>query len=883
MKRTFAIILTLALFLGTCLPVLALSEEQKENDVSFLKLVVPENWEMEIGDSRTVEAVMNGTENRVLTWSVNPQEIAEVDMWGRVTALKEGTAVVTAQNKDGLTDSVELSVVKESTKMKTEIKKVDFTNEAVAEGTNLQKLVTRYDLDSKDVPSEVKDTKKYAEAQKAVTADGAVWEITQYGVLRTDENADNERNIKQRFMGDRYFYSNDTADGKVLAVFADGKNGIWTVMAEGYTHIEMVEMNGTDKAVLMSDTTQEIVARRNMVANAFLIDGEWVPFETDNDGLWTSMYGAGELMRYAVLKNDKSATAEEIAKAKEIATLSVEAVLMLTYISMREGTVEAYNRAQRNGTVTDYDLGKYYTNEAMLVGGDYSQNIPAESPAKAFNDMYSSYMRIGKRSYMQDYEENLKLFNKEGWSDPSVTEGDYAQRTRLLEGFWARTYSFKSEKNDKTGDYSGNIYWSHNGDGTATGVSTKKNKDGSDFLLHSENMRGVEVNATGSVPERLWNDLIGADYDITDITYKGDTSSDEIIGHLFLYKLAYDILGPEDPELKALLAETMEKFAQHIVDNSYCLVDGTGQPTTWGKFSRTSLHNGQTLGGSPLNALVILTAFKVAAYITGNQKWEDEYRMAALDESYQYAEIMTQEGERYNMCILEYANSVSPVLGFILRPLVGTETLKTLYRMILNYSDEEMAMLGFYTLFQLEDDEELLTYYRSAIDDWWYSMSFSENALWYYIYQLAYPNEVKTDYYGNNLVDTAAWVLERHPIDTRRYGASNPMRDDVCELDLEEVGIDGTRILSFDLQGYTPLFWNSNSNVLKMIGIVLGLGKFDWKVAPADERSMHKYNGSTYNLDGNYNPNEMEGSTTYTLPYWLGRYHNMLEVAEAVS
>ena len=33
---------------------------------------------------------------------------------------------------------------------------------------------------------------------------------------------------------------------------------------------------------------------------------------------------------------------------------------------------------------------------------------------------------------------------------------------------------------------------------------------------------------------------------------------------------------------------------------------------------------------------------------------------------------------------------------------------------LLNKAYEEMAMLGFYTLFQLEDDEELLKYYNNT-------------------------------------------------------------------------------------------------------------------------------------------------------------------------
>lgn len=870
MKKMLALLLSVVMIFTMVVP--AGATFFKKEETAMLRLIVPDNWEMTIGDSRTVDLASKGTTNYV-TWSADPKDVASVDAFGRVTALKEGEAVITAQNADGYTDSVTLTVVKSATKVQQSISKVDYSLSAVTENDVLQKIVTRYAIGDKNVPASVCDKDSYASAQSAVTKDGAKWEITSYGVLRTDKNASNERDVEQRFMGERYFYSDDTTDGKVLAIFADGENGIWTVMAEGYSHIEMVELNGTDKAAQMSDATQEYVSRRGMVSNSFLIDGEWVPEESDNDGLWTAMYGAGELMRYAVLKDDPTATAEEIAAAKKTAYLSTEAVLLLTYISMREGTVESYVRAQRNGSVSDLQTGKYYTSEALIKGGDYSQNIPFESPATCFDNMQAKYMRFGIQSYVQD-KDNLSLNDTSSWSNPALEENsstEYAKRTRLLEGFWARTYSFKDENDD----FSGYAYWTHNGDGTATGISTKTNSDGSDFLLHGENYRGLKVDASGEVPQRLWDDLIGAGYDVEDIFYKGDTSSDEIIGHLFIYKLAYDILAPEDAELKALLENTMAKFAQHLVDNSYCLVDGSGQPTTWGKFSRTYFHNGQVLGGAPLNALVLLCAFKVAAYITGDQKWEDEYKMAALDEQYQYADIMTQELERYTMSILEYANDVSEILGLILRPLVNTELFKTIYRMILNYSDEEMAMLGFYLLFQLEDDETLLTYYRDAIDDWWYSMSYSENPLWYYVYQLAYPNEEKKDAYGNSLVEVAAWQLSRHPIDLRRYGASNRNRDDVAEFNLDDVGIGGTHALSFDLNGYVPLFWSSDNKVLKIIGMVFSLGKLDYKVAPADERELHKFNGSSYSLEGNQ-PDKMEGSTTYTLPYWMGRYHGML-------
>lgn len=871
MKKIIALTLSLIMVFSLCMPAGATFWR---DDVIAVRLVVPENWEMNVGDSRSVEAVFDGSvTNRVLSWKAEPAEVASVDKWGRVTALSQGTATVTATLSGGSFSKAELKVTETSTKLEKENKaKHDYALGAEEEGDALQKLVTRYGKDSAEVPAQVKDESKYENAKTAVTADGAKWEITAYGVLRTDENASNERDKKQRFMGDRYFYTNDSEN--VLAIFPDGEKGIWTAMKDGYTHIELKEIDGTDKAAIMSENSQKYVARRGMVSNSYFNGERWVPSESDNDGLWTAMYGAGELMRYAVLRDDPTATAEEIEAARKTAYLSAEAVLFLSYVSMRSGTTEAYVRAQRNGNVTDLDIGKYYTSEALTLGGDYSQNIPGISPADAFRKMNTRYMCFGIRSYIMD-EDNLSLYNPSSWSDPSlVTDAEYEKRTRLLDGFIARTYSLKQENNP----VDGNVHWVHGGDGTATAVSTKS-PDDNEYLLHGENYRGTVTDASVEIPQRLWDDLIGSGYDLTDVVYKGDTSSDEVIGHLFIYKIAYDILGAEDPEMKELITTTVEKFAQHLVDNSYCLTEATGQPTTWGKYNRAYLHNGQNVGGGALQSAVVLSAFKLAAYMTGDKKWEDEYRMAALDPAYEYAQVMTQYWDRYKMAILEYAASASPIISFILRPFMETEIIKVIYRMIINYSDEEMAMLAFYLLFQMEDDETLLTYYREAINQWWrYSMSMSENPLWYYIYQLAYPNEEKTDYYGNSLVETAAWSLSRHPMDMRKYSATNKNRDDVRELDLEEdCGIDGTRVLSYNPSKGTPWFSSSDNEIIKVIGIVLSGAGLEWTVAAPDERAIHKFNNSTYVLEDHHSPNSMEGSTTYTLPYWMGRYHGMLK------
>ena len=59
----------------------------------------------------------------------------------------------------------------------------------------------------------------------------------------------------------------------------------------------------------------------------------------------------------------------------------------------------------------------------------------------------------------------------------------------------------------------------------------------------------------------------------------------------------------------------------------------------------------------------------------------------------------------------------------------------------------------------------------------------------------------------------------------------------------------------------------------------------NFTVAAPDERAIHQFNLPTYVLQGNdqeyYQPQVMEASTTYTLPYWFGRYHHLLKKKEA--
>lgn len=870
-KSVISIIVSFAIFISSGVASIFAKDES-------LRVVVPENWEMQVGDSRTLECVFgNKVTDRVVDWSVSPDDVACVDNFGRVTALKTGQATITAK-AGKLTDSVKLNVTATPTKINNETTKIDYKKDAADSVDNLQKIVTRYPLGSEEVPYTVRVINDYSKYQTVTTADGAFWKITNYGVLRTDENAPTERDREQRFMGDRYFYSSDTTDGKVLAIFSDGDKGIWTVMANGYTHIAMVSMSGEEKATEMSNTTQENVARRGFVSNAYLQgDGTWWKDASDNDGLWTSMYGAGELMRYATLRDDPDASEEEIAAARKTAVKSAEAVLMLHYISMRTGTVDAYVRCQENGKLPSDSSDKWLSAEALIEGGNYSYLSPAESPAGLFEKAYANLLFTANTDKLMNVGMNT-VVDPTSWAstrDEANSNVNYAKQKRLLEGFVARSYWLETEESYGLYD---NIYWQVNEDNTATGISTKS-PDSSGYYLNNENLRGYVTDASGEIPERLWYSLVGEDALKSDIIYKGDTSADELIGHAFIFKLMYDILADEDPELKEIMVTAIDNLAQHLVDNGYMLVDGSGQPTTWSKFSRNAFNLSSSVPMSSLHAMVVLSVFKTAAYITGYEKWENEYRMAALDPAYEYAKVVSQESDRFLAAITNViSEEVSPLLALPLKLLSGTELYNLILRIASNDSDLEMAMLGLYTLFQTEDDKKILSYYKEGLEAWWDLASYTENPLWYYIYQLAYPEKNIKDAYGNNILETASWSLSRHPVSTIKYRASNNNRDDIIQLDLSPLGItDMWKTPSYSLKGKGPAEVSENPEIIDYVKFVFSATGIDWAVAAPDERALHKYNENSYILNNHHNSTCMEGSTTYTLPYWLGRYHGMLE------
>lgn len=215
--------------------------------------------------------------------------------------------------------------------------------------------------------------------------------------------------------------------------------------------------------------------------------------------------------------------------------------------------------------------------------------------------------------------------------------------------------------------------------------------------------------------------------------WKGDTSSDEIVGHFFIYGIAFDLLP--DPALKRRVAQTASRIMDHILDNDCNLIDVDGQPTRWGWWGPAKLMREPE--ERALNSLQLLSFLKTAEHLTGQARYGAAYRKAAWD--WEYADWIGRLNE---------------------------------FRTELNYSDEELAMLAFYNLFRYERDPTLLAAYRRALDQWWLNMQRQLNPLWTFIYLLGRPG-AQVDLAG------AVWTLYRMPLDTISWRVVNSHRQDL--------------------------------------------------------------------------------------------------------
>jgi len=168
--------------------------------------------------------------------------------------------------------------------------------------------------------------------------------------------------------------------------------------------------------------------------------------------------------------------------------------------------------------------------------------------------------------------------------------------------------------------------------------------------------------------------------------WKGDASSDELVGHFFGLSVYYD-LAARDQE-KAKVAGALKAITDHLIAHNYCLVDVDGEPTRWGVFDPGAIN------GDPkweeeraLSSLELLSFLKTTYHVTGDEIYQQKY--LELVRTHQYA-----------------LNTID-----VLQPPYNPGS----------YWDIELALLSFYPLLSYERDAGLRAIYQRALREVWLS------------------------------------------------------------------------------------------------------------------------------------------------------------------
>jgi len=220
--------------------------------------------------------------------------------------------------------------------------------------------------------------------------------------------------------------------------------------------------------------------------------------------------------------------------------------------------------------------------------------------------------------------------------------------------------------------------------------------------------------------------------------WKGDTSSDEIVGHYFVYPIYYDLVA-EEAEKPALRA-AIERITNHILDNHYQLVDLDGKPTRWGWWGPDVIWDDPDETG--LRALHMLSHLRVALYMTANGQYRARYQAA-------YDDLV--KTHKYHWL---------------------TRNQKIMVPGHINHSDDELAFLSYYPLLRYETDPKLGEVYKQSLERSWQIERPERNPLWNVIFAAGT---------GAREFDRAESLrtLQEIPMDTIDWTVTNSERLDV--------------------------------------------------------------------------------------------------------
>lgn len=232
--------------------------------------------------------------------------------------------------------------------------------------------------------------------------------------------------------------------------------------------------------------------------------------------------------------------------------------------------------------------------------------------------------------------------------------------------------------------------------------------------------------------------------------WKSTTSSDEAIGHVFVFGVIAEVV--DEPEIQNKAVELLDLLMQHVVDNDFYLVDFDGQPTTWARWNPEYVNRLPVeVGDRKLNSSNIIAMLQSAYHFTKKEIYKEKA-----------FELMDDHGYLENL--------MRPISEIGEAPEDADDWSKMLSS-AWNHSDDEMYYLGYWGLYRHAFNDDLKSQYKKAILDHWEAERPEKEGLW----------NIMTAIVGDDDYDfeEAMWYLRKHPLDLITWKIQNSHRKDI--------------------------------------------------------------------------------------------------------
>ncbi|MRI01216.1 regulator [Kriegella sp. EG-1] len=218
--------------------------------------------------------------------------------------------------------------------------------------------------------------------------------------------------------------------------------------------------------------------------------------------------------------------------------------------------------------------------------------------------------------------------------------------------------------------------------------------------------------------------------------WKGDTSSDELCGHLFGYYCYYTLVA--DDKEKERIANHFSKIIDHLIVNDYNLIGVDGKHTKWGVWSPRILNqNPDWVPERALNSLELLSFLKFTYHITKDEKYQKEY-----------LKLINEDGYLENTKMLHTTNP-------------AWET----------YFDIYMALYVYPPLIQYEDNPQFKKEYVGLLNQWFEKNRKTKSSLVNFTYNYLAG--------GSDELEASIEFLKDAPLDLVDWDIDNGKREDL--------------------------------------------------------------------------------------------------------